>query len=244
MKAILLAAGYATRLYPLTENRPKALLAVAGRTILERTLEKLAIIPEIDQIFIVSNHRFFGQFQQWAAGYKSPVELLLLDDGSTTNENRRGAIADIQFAIQAGAIQDDILVLASDNLFPFEFTGLADALRQTPHDLITIYQLDDPARLRRTGVVTIDTAFRVTGFQEKPAEPASHWAAPPIYFYRKSTLPLFQKYLMEANNSDAPGHFIPWLIQRKEVHAVLLPGPAYDIGNLESYQKAQEIFWE
>lgn len=243
MKCIILAAGYATRLHPLTENTAKPLLPVAGRPILEHILDKVEQVEEIDAVYIVTNAKFYDSFVQWAEqfAYSKPVQVL--NDGTTTNDNRLGAIADLQFVIEQTRLQDDVMVLAGDNLFDMSLTDFVDYYHQVQTDCITTHELDDMEEAKRTGIIERGEDGRVLSFEEKPEHPKSHLAVPPFYIYRQETLPLIKQYLAEGQNSDAPGNFIPWLIQRKPVHAYLFEGRRYDIGTLESYERVQALFW-
>ena len=244
MKCVLLAAGYATRLYPLTKNMPKSLLPVGNRTILERILEKVERVDEIDEVVIVSNARFYEQFESFVRSYRkrSAKRFSVLNDGTTDNDNRLGAIADLKLAIDRTGIDEDTMVLAGDNLFDFGLDDFARFFRQKKADCITSHRLEDLAELRRTGVVELSADFRVLSFQEKPAEPKSTWAVPPFYLYRRETLPLVAEYLASGENPDAPGHFVPWLAARLPVYAFTFEGRRYDIGNLESYEEAKRAF--
>jgi glucose-1-phosphate thymidylyltransferase len=231
-------------MYPLTRSTPKPLLEVAGRSIIDRLLDKLEITPGIAECIVVSNAKFFARFQDWARGRGTPWPLTVLNDGSSSNENRRGAVADIHFAIREQNIHDDLLVLAGDNLFDFELAGFAAFFRARLCDCITTHRLDDVRQLRRTGVIEVDEAWRVLSFEEKPANPKSNLAVPPFYLYRRETLPLFETYLREGGEPDAPGNFIPWLLARKPVAAFLFHGRRRDIGSLESYRAICETFGE
>lgn len=242
MKCILLAAGYATRLYPLTKDLPKSLLPIGDSTILEFIIKKIEQIDCIGHIFIVTNDRFCGQFDNWVAKRQSMKKITVLNDGTTTNENRMGAIADMRFAVNVGMVDDDILVMAGDNLFDFFLTDFVDFFDRVDRDCITTHELLEPDALRRTGVIEIDEHYKVIGFEEKPPHPKSNLAVPPFYIFKRSTLPLIREYLDEGNNPDAPGNFIPWLIQHNEVYAYLFEGTRYDIGNMESYQQAVRMF--
>jgi len=242
MKCILLAAGYATRLYPLTKNRPKSLLLVGGKTILEHIVKKVEKVESIDCIYIVSNGKFYTHFVQWVENYSSSQEVKVLNDLSTSNEKRLGAIGDIKFAIDNENIEDDILVMAGDNLFDFDLSDFEAYYRKVGHDCITVHELDDTEELKKTGVAELDDNCRVISFEEKPLEPKSNLAVPPFYIYQVSTLHLFARYLSEGNNPDAPGNFIPWLIKHKDVYAFRFKGRRYDIGTPESYKKVQKLF--
>lgn len=238
MKCVLLAAGYATRLYPLTQDIPKALLPIGNSTILEFLLAKIAEVPAIDQVVIVTNSRFFTQFEKWLEQHPSKQTITVLNDGTTSDENRLGAIADLQFAIDAGALDEDVLVLAGDNLFDFSLVDFVAFFHRVGHNCITAHELTDPEALRRTGVIEIDERDRVVNFEEKPKQPKSSLAVPPFYLFKRATLPLIRNYLTEGHNTDAPGNFIPWLIQVQEVYAYRFQGNRYDIGTLESYHQA------
>ena len=190
MKALILAAGYATRLYPLTKETPKPLLEVAGKSILERLLEKIGVIPEVDHVYIVTNSRFSQVFESWVENYTYDRPVTVIDDGTTSNENRLGAIGDIQYAIEKERIEDDLMILAGDNLFDFELCDFARFFEGTNADVITAYRVKDVSMRRRLGIAELDSSGRVLSFQEKPEEPRSQWAVPALYIYQQETLPL------------------------------------------------------
>ncbi|WP_416147542.1 nucleotidyltransferase family protein [Salipaludibacillus sp. HK11] len=242
MKCIILAAGYATRLYPLTKNTAKPLLKVAGKTIMNHIMEKVEEVDVIDEIFIVTNDKFYASFQNWANDFQSKKTVHVINDQTTTNDNRLGAIADIQYVLDQAEITDDLMVLAGDNLFEFQLKDFEHFYRKVNADCITTHELDDEAEIKSTGVIEIDGENKVTSFEEKPQNPKSNLAVPPIYIYQEKTIPLIKQYINEGNNPDAPGNFIPWLIQHKSVHAFKFEGMRYDIGTLESYQKVQNLF--
>lgn len=242
MKCIILAAGYATRLYPLTKNTAKPLLEVAGKPILKHILEKVERIDVVDDIYIVTNNKFYPDFVNWVEHNPSEKEITVINDQTTTNDNRLGAIADIQYVIREESLAGDVLVLAGDNLFDFELTDFVDFYQTTKADCITTHQLDDIEEIKRTGVVEVDDNKIVTSFEEKPEHPKSNLAVPPFYIYQKETLPLIDQYIDEGNNPDAPGHFVPWLIKHKNVYAYEFSGQRHDIGTLESYEKVQALF--
>lgn len=242
MKCVLLAAGYATRLSPLTENRPKSLLPIGMGTILDYIVAKIEQVKQIDGIILVTNHRFFDQFEAWRNARKKPNLITVLDDGTTNNENRLGAIADLRLSVNSCSVDENLLVLAADNLFDFSLIDFVDFFDSVERDCITAHALVDKEALQRTGVVELDSKDRVTGFEEKPAHPKSQFAAPPFYLFRRESLPLLSQYLAEGNNPDAPGNFIPWLIRRREVYAWRFTGRRYDIGTLASYQKAMQHY--
>lgn len=246
MKAIVLAAGYATRLYPLTENQPKPLLEVSGKSILDHIVEKMERVDVVDEIIIVTNDKFTAHFEGWKHSVelkeKYEKKLTVINDGTLTNDTRLGAIGDIQFVLNKLGIEDDLMIVAGDNLFDFELSDFVDYFENVGTDCITAYHEDDDAQLKRAGIVELDEDGRVLSFEEKPEKPKSTYCVPAFYLYRKETLPLFKKYLGDGNNPDAPGHFIPYLLEHQPVHAYLFEGKRYDIGTLESYERVQEIF--
>lgn len=242
MIAIILAAGYATRLYPYTKDMPKSLLEVGGKTILARILEKIEPVASVVRTVLVTNSRFHALFEAWIADHWRGKPVKILDDGTTTNETRIGAIADLAFAVDREGITEDVLVLAGDNLFDFELEDFVNYFHHVGHDAITAHFLADHKALRQTGVVEVDDKHRVLSFQEKPALPRSNLAAPPFYIYRRDTLPLVAEYLREGGDPDAPGSFIPWLIRHRDVYAYLFRGARYDIGTVESYELVKRLF--
>ena len=229
-------------MYPLTLHTPKPLLDVAGRSIIDRLFDKLERTPGLDECIVVSNDKFFDHFLDWSRDIRSIWPVTILNDGSTDNGNRLGAVADIHFAVREKNITDDLLVLAGDNLFDFELAGFAEFFQTKGRDCITTHKLEDVGQLRRTGVIEVDKDWNVISFEEKPAFPKSSLAVPPFYIYKKETLPLFADYIKEGQNPDAPGNFIPWLLQQKPVAAYFFDGRRYDIGCLETYETVREIF--
>jgi glucose-1-phosphate thymidylyltransferase len=242
MKGLILAAGYATRLYPLTKNTPKPLLEVAGKTILDYIVEKMDKVEEIDEIIIVTNDKFTSNFEEWTKDVSYSKAFTVVNDGTDTNDNRLGAIGDIQYVIEQLDLEDDLMVVAGDNIFDFELVDFATYFKQVGTDCITVYQEENEEQLKRAGIVELDNDSKVLSFEEKPESPKSNFAVPAFYLYKKETLPTFKEYLAEGYNPDAPGHFIPYLIAQKPVHAFQFKGQRYDIGTVESYERVQEIF--
>ena len=241
MKALILAAGYATRMGTLALDRPKALLEVGGRPVIDHLVQALRSISSIEQIALVTNHKFAGHFREWSAE-RSTFGVRIIDDGTTSNENRLGAIADLQFAIAEGAGADDLLVAAADNIFMLSFPAFFRFFAQRATDCITAHRESDIAKLRKTGVIEMDANGRVLSFEEKPDAPRSQFACPPLYLFRKDTLSLVAEYLAAGANPDAPGYFIQWLASRRLLHAFLFEEPRYAIGDEESYRRACEVF--
>ena len=247
MKALILAAGYATRLYPLTKDKPKPLLKIGDKTIVDYLLTRISDIKEIDTVYIVTNKKFYPIFRKWAdetnASKRYPqFQIKVINDGTESNETRLGAIADILFVLNQEQINDDLLVAAGDNIFCFNFQELKDLFNTHQCDVIVAHRLQDKKRLQQSGVVELDENNKVIGFQEKPQEPQSDFIAPALYIYKKETLPLFKQYIDAGENPDAPGSFISWLYKRKPVYAYIMTSQYYDIGTLESYQAVVKEF--
>lgn len=243
MKCIILAAGYATRLYPLTENFPKPLLDVQGRSILDWLIEDLKNVDQIDEVIVVSNHKFYQHFLQWKDTLDTSFAVTVIDDGSTANDNRLGAVKDIAFAIEHCSIEDDVLVMAGDNLLDFSIKGFVDFYEEKKTACIMRHYEPSVERLRRTGVATVDEDGKVLQMQEKPAKPQSHWAVPPFYIYPRSELEyILEGIASEECGTDAPGSFIMWFCKKAAVYAYLMPGKRYDIGDITSYREIQETY--
>ncbi len=245
MKALILAAGYATRLHPLTLTQPKPLLHVAGRPILEHVLDKLTAIPGIDQVHVVTNSHFIGNFRRWAATHhpKEPShELNLIEDGSTEDANRLGAIGDIQFAIQQATIDDDLIVVAGDNLFSQALTGFGEAIRTRNAPVLGIYDVGSLDLARRYNNLEIDDSGRLLRFEEKPAYPSSTLVGIALYYYPRNTLPLIRQYMAEGNSADQPGLLVQWMSPRTPYFTWQVPGLWYDIGSKETLEEANRVF--
>ena len=240
MKCLILAAGYATRLYPRTKNFPKPLLEVGKKTILDWLLDDIDSTGAVDGYIVISNHRFVGHFHAWAK--KRKEDITVLDDGTDSNENRLGAVKDIQFAIEQLQLSDDLLVIAGDNLLNFSLASFLAYQKEKNSTCIMRYYEKEERKLHKTGGVEIDETDRILRMEEKPAEPKSHWCAPPFYIYKASDVPLVKTGIENGCGVDAPGSFIAWLSTVTPVYAYEMPGRRYDIGNLESYRQVQEIF--
>lgn len=240
MKAIILAAGYATRLYPLTKNFPKPLLEVGGKTILDHLIDQIETIPDIDRAYLVTNRRFYGHFADWARADRSQIDIL--DDGTTSNDDRLGAVGDLRFAIEARAIADDVIVLAADNILLFSLQNFVNAFKANPASYITVRHNPDYDDRKRRGNVLLDENNRVLQFIEKPAKPISKWSVPPFYIYPSTTLPRVKEYIATGGTPDAPGHFAEWLHAREPLYAHEIEGRVLDIGNRESLSAARAFF--
>jgi glucose-1-phosphate thymidylyltransferase len=237
MKCLILAAGYATRLYPLTENFPKPLLKVGDKTILDWLIDDIG--EAADSFVVISNHKFAEHFEKWAEGRP---DITVLDDGTSSNETRLGAVRDIEFAIETLGIDDDVLVIAGDNVLDFSLRTFIDYAKAKGTSCVMRYFEPSIEKLRKTGVAKVDEEGLILDMVEKPASPESHWCTPPFYFYQRKDLPLVRKGIESGCGVDAPGSFIAWLSKEVPVHAMAMPGRRYDIGNLESYRAVQEEY--
>lgn len=243
MNGILLAAGYGTRMYPLTRNRPKALLPLAGRPILDYLLDDLQEVPELDRLLLVVNARFAEQFQRWADARQQVLPLRILNDGSTCDDNRLGAVADIRFALhERDALEQSAYILATDNLPRFDLGDLVEFSDGGGHCAVFAIPERNRERLRRTGVAEIDADGRVVAFQEKPDNPRGSHRIPPFYVYTPEALQMVEEYLGQGGDPDAPGNLLGWLVERVEVRALERPAGTYDLGTIEEYDRTRREF--
>ena len=240
MKCLILAAGYATRLYPLTENFPKPLLEVGGKTILDWLVDDIDAAGLVDEYVVISNHKFAHHFDDWAKG--KAMKVTVVDDGTSSNETRLGAVKDIQFAIDQLALDDDMLVIAGDNVLDFSLTEFVRYAKQKNTSCIMRYFEPNKQKLTKCGVVEVDRQDRILSMEEKPAQPKSHWCCPPFYYYTRQDAKLVEKGIDAGCGTDAPGSYIAWLCTQTPVYAMQMPGKRFDVGNLESYQKIREEY--
>jgi glucose-1-phosphate thymidylyltransferase len=242
MQLIVLAAGYATRLYPLTRDTPKPLLPVANRPMIEHVLAAAAPIAGIDLAIVVTNDRFTSQFDNWAANAQTPFPVSILNDGTSSNDDRLGAIGDLHKALKDHAIVDDVIVIAGDNLFTEPIGEFDKFCGDKASPCLGVYDVGTLEEATKYGVVAIDENARITSFEEKPAEPKSTLIGIALYYYPRTVLPEIDRYLAEGNNPDQPGRLIQWLYPQQAVHAWPVPGQWLDIGSHETLAEAQEIF--
>jgi glucose-1-phosphate thymidylyltransferase len=265
MKNIVIAAGYATRLGELTKNFPKPLLKIGENTILGRMLDDIDGIPEIDEHVIITNHRFASIFEEWVGvtlgtgtavtsspsdvtavpvpsvtRWKKPIRIV--DDGTETNETRLGAVCDLLFAMEKLGIDDDMLVVAADNLLFFSFQEFVDFAKEKGTSCIMCHEQPSIEKLQRTGVVELDDDFRVLGMEEKPEVPKSHWAVPPFYIYIKKDLDLVRHSVENGCGKDAPGNLAHYMVEHSVLHAWPMSAGRFDIGSLDTYYEAVEKF--
>jgi glucose-1-phosphate thymidylyltransferase len=240
MKAVVLAAGYATRLYPLTLDRPKALLPVGGKPMIEHLLARLEDLPGLDEVHVVTNAKFAEAFRDWAARY--PRDVAILDDGTTDDDTKLGAIGDLDLAIRSRGLRDDLIVVAGDNLFSESIAPFAAFGREKAAPALAVHDVGDLEAVRRYNSIQLDADDRVTFFEEKPEQPTSTLTGIALYFYPRSSLELIRKYLAEGNNPDQPGRLVQWLYPRTPVYAWRLPGRWYDVGSKETLAEAERAF--
>ena len=244
MKCLILAAGYATRLYPLTENFPKPLLEVGKKTILDWLVDDLVEHTEINEFVIISNHKFAGHFEAWKnkKDKKRSYDITVIDDGTSTNETRLGAVKDIQLAVQELSLNDDLLVMAGDNVLDFSLSGFVNFAKEKGTSCVMCHEEHELKKKQKTAIITVDANDRITSYEEKPAEPKGDLAVPPFYFYRCCDVKRIQEGLEDGCGYDAPGSFAAWLSRKTPMHAYLMPGKRYDIGDLNSYEYVKGVF--
>ncbi|MDO4948977.1 MAG: nucleotidyltransferase family protein [Bacteroidales bacterium] len=239
MKCLILAAGYATRLYPLTENFPKPLLKVGDKTILDWLVDDIDGSGLVDEYIVISNHKFADHFRTWAS--TKSQKLTIVDDGTSTNDTRLGAVCDIKFAIDSLNLTGDFLVIAGDNVLDFSLQRFVRYASAKQTSCVMRYFEPTEERLRKCGVLELDGDL-IVGMEEKPTCPKSQWCCPPFYFYKDEDAARIPQAIAEGCGTDAPGSFIAWLCQRSAVHAMEMPGRRYDIGNIQSYEQVQREY--
>ncbi|MCK9432112.1 MAG: nucleotidyltransferase family protein [Candidatus Omnitrophica bacterium] len=244
MKALILAAGYATRLYPLTKKYPKPLLEVKGRPIINYLIEKINRIRAVDEIFVVTNNKFIGEFRKWSKTVKSPKKITLVNDLTRSNRDRLGAIGDVGFTVERKGIKEDLLVLGGDNLFDGSLNGFINVSRKNSSAVrIGLYRLKNKKDASRYGVVKLGRSGRVSAFQEKPLHPASNLVAMCLYYIPKERLGAISAYLGDKKKkTDATGGYIAWLKDKIDVYGYVFSGSWFDIGDRKYLDSAQETF--
>jgi len=242
MKALILAAGYGTRLYPLTLNKPKPLLKVGSKTITDRLAEKLEITLEIDEIFLVTNEKFAPNFEQWAKKTPYKKRIHIINDHTLSNETRLGAIGDIDLVIRERILKDDLLILGGDNLFEFSLSDFIQFSRSKKSPAVALRDVGDLNEAKKYGIVDIDEDGKILEFAEKPKNPKSTLAAMCLYIFPKDTLHLIKNYLASGRNKDAPGHYLSWLSENMPVYGYKITGAWFDIGDKRLLKLADELY--
>ena len=242
MKNIVIAAGYATRLGELTKNFPKPLLKIGDNTILGRMLDDIDRIPQIDEHIIITNHKFAPIFEEWAAGLNYTKPVTIVDDGTESNDTRLGAVCDLLYAMDKLSIDDDMLVVAADNILFFSFQEFVDFAIEKQSSCIMCHEQPSIEKLQRTGVVVVNDEWQVLNMEEKPQNPKSHWAVPPFYIYLKKDLDLVRHSVENGCGKDAPGNLAHYMVDNTEIHAWQMTAGRFDIGSLDTYHEACEKF--
>jgi len=237
MKAIVLAAGYATRLYPLTLDMSKMLLDVGGRPMVDYVLDALDPVDGLDRIYLVTNAKFAPQFEDWA-----PAGVTVIEDGTTSEDDRLGAIGDIGFVLERTGLDDDLIVVAGDNLFTAGIEGFVALGREKEAPVLAVHDIGDPALMSNYNTTVVDDEGRITYFEEKPERAESTLAGTALYYYPRHALPLIRQYLAEGNNPDQPGRLVEWLYPRTPFYVWQLPGDWYDIGSPDQLEQARAVF--
>jgi len=240
MKCLILAAGYATRLYPLTENFPKPLLEVGGKTILDWLVDDIDAMGAVDEYVLISNHKYAEYFERWAV--EKTQRITVVDDGTSSNETRLGAVRDMQFAVDSLGIDDEMLVIAGDNVLDFSLTEFIRYAEKKGTSCVMRYYEAEEVRLRKSGVAQVDENDRIISFMEKPACPAGHWCTPPFYFLTRTDVRRISAAIDAGCGTDAPGSYIAWLCRHSAIHSMEMPGKRYDIGDIESYRSVQRNY--
>lgn len=246
MKAILLCAGFGTRLYPLTERQAKALLPIAGEPLLNHLMKKLVPMKDLTEIVLISNGRFYNDFSDWKKTFAMPCPITIINDRTMDNDHRLGAIRDLKLGIDEGKVNDDILVLAGDNLFDLDLTGFVKfAKSKKPGISVGAYQLADRELAKKYGLIKTDSSDKIMQFFEKPKDPPTLLASMGVYYFPKESLQWINRFLEENKNMDAPGYYLAWLLSRVDLFAYpFKEGLWFDVGDLNSYQKADQHFKE
>lgn len=245
MKVIVLAAGYATRLYPLTLTQPKPLLLVADKPMIDHVLDNLAPIPDIDRVYIVTNAKFVHHFQKWADHYRSfktKLNFSVVNDGSTDESNRLGAIGDLHLVLMREKLDDDLIVVAGDNLFSESLGEFWKFARQKNAPVLAVYDVGNLNEIKKYNAISMDAQGRITFFEEKPQQPRSTVTGIALYYYPRATVPLIKQYIAEGNNPDQPGRLVQWLYPRIPFYTWRVPGIWYDIGGKEALEEANRVF--
>ena len=247
MKLIILAAGYATRLYPLTQNQPKPLLPVAGKPMMEHVLDNIATIKAIDHAYVVTNAKFVKHFEDWAATYRRPnlhFSFTIVNDGSTDDSNKLGAIGDMHLVLKKYEIDDDVILIGGDNLFSTDLEEFGVYCEQKKAPVTGVYDVGDLEAIKKYNAIEIDEDDRITFFEEKPQVPRSTLTGIALYYYPTTTMPLIHQYIAEGNNPDQPGRLVQWLYTRTPFYVWKVPGLWYDVGSIETLEEANRVFGE
>ncbi|MBD3313138.1 NTP transferase domain-containing protein [Candidatus Woesearchaeota archaeon] len=242
IKAIILAAGYATRLYPLTKDKPKPLLPVAGKPMIDYIMEKLEPVKDIDTVYVVTNAKFYDKFSAWAENYSTEKKIRIVNDNSTSEDDKLGAIGDMKYVIDNEGIDDDLLVVGGDNLFDFDAKDVVDFFYDKNEPVVVLHDIKEHELATRFGVVDIDGNEKLISFEEKPQNPSTTLIAICFYIFPKDKLDMIDEYIKKGNNPDQPGRYIEWLHRQTHVYGFVFEGSWFDIGNHDKLAEANEIY--
>lgn len=242
MKGIILAAGYATRLYPLTKDKPKPLLEIAGKPIVDHIIRQIEEIDEIDGIFIVTNNKFYGHFEGWLREFHSTKKIKVINDGTKSNEDRLGSLGDVNLVIEQENIKDSVLIVAGDNLFEFSLKDFVESHKKHNKSAVALYDVKDKELAKHYGVVAVGDKNKMIEFEEKPSSPKSTLASTGVYIYPPHVLPMLQEFVRKYKNSDKAGNFLEWLHKEEHVYCYITDKKWFDIGTLDQLEKAKREF--
>ena len=245
MQVLILAAGYATRLYPLTLDKPKPLLPVAGKPMLEHIIDHLSTVKDLGEMFIVTNQKFVSHFTAWSEKYrkeKTAFNFKVINDGSTSDNDKLGAIGDIHLVITKENVTGDLVVVAGDNLFDSSLAPFVEFARAGKTPVLAVYDVGDLEQIKKYNAIDIDESNRITYFEEKPKEPKSTLTGIALYYYPQSVLPMIHQYIADGNNPDQPGRLVQWLYPRTPFYVWKVPGIWYDVGSIETLEEANRVF--
>ncbi|RII00686.1 nucleotidyltransferase family protein [candidate division NPL-UPA2 bacterium Unc8] len=244
MKALILCAGYATRLYPLTKDRPKSLLPVGKKPMIEYILERVEEIEDIDKVYIVTNGKFSKHFRRWGEGYQGKKQLKIINDETFSDDEKLGAIGDIKFVIDKEKINDELLIIGGDNLFDFSLTDFIRFFNIKKRATVALYNVDDREEIKKYSVVTLNSEKRIVGFEEKPENPVTTLIAICMYIFPEKELGFVANYIKEGGNPDATGFYIAWLHRHRPVYGFTFTGNWYDIGDADLYRFVNKKYSE
>ncbi|MFH1682165.1 MAG: nucleotidyltransferase family protein [Candidatus Woesearchaeota archaeon] len=243
IKAIILSGGYATRLYPLTENQPKSLLNIGDKPMIEHIADQISKIKEVDKVYVVTNHRFYDSFRAWAMDYKTEKKIKVINDGTLKNEDRLGAVGDLNFVLKEELIDDEVLMIAGDNLFGFKLNDMVKYFQKKKGSVLAFYDMKEKKKVaKKFGVGILDKEEKVVDFEEKPAEPRSTLAATCCYLFSKKDVGLVGEYIRMSNKWDNPGDFAKWLMKRSVIYGYVFKEHWFDIGSFEGLEEANKFY--